>query len=311
MSLSRVSGAIVAAFFALQGCGGTDGAVADDGSDEALTDSRQFDVCAPGGPCPDLKLDTPTLKSSIVIETREVADDACSVAEGTILASGKRRLLRFTTFVTNIGTKDLFLGDPSKGNARFFEFATCHGHYHFKGYADYELKAADGTQAAKGHKESFCIEDNVQGNGKSLVPRPPQRPFGSPPVPDTWTPKMQTNCHHPGLHRGWADGYVNTTEGNWIDITDVPPGDYVLSVTVNPEGMIAELRFDNNHADVPVHIPDESADGNVCTADTDAIFRCIDHGARRTKCYRGVTTTETCATQCVQVEEIAHPAQCH
>ncbi len=309
-------GARLAVFVAvagvIQACGGADAQPAYDGSDdEALTDAPRFDVCAPGARCPDLRLDAPTVKASIVIETRDIAEDSCSVAEGTILASGRRRLLRFTTFVTNVGTKDLFLGDPSKGNARFFEFASCHGHFHFKGYADYELKARDGTQAAKGHKESFCIEDNVQGGGRSLLPRPPQRPFGSPPVPDTWTPKMQTNCHHPGLHRGWGDGYVNTTEGNWIDITDVPAGDYVLSVTVNPDRMIAELHYDDNHADVAVHIPPPEGDGTVCPAELDAIYRCVDHGARRSKCFQGVTTTQRCPTQCVQLEEIAHPAQCH
>jgi hypothetical protein len=286
---------------------------ATDGSDEAADTAaiRPFDHCDPGGPCPDLKLNADVLKQSIFIETRDVDDHSCSVNEGTILSGGRRRLLRFTTSTTNIGTGDLFLGDPSKGSPDIFEFAPCHGHFHFKGYADYVLKNLDGSVAAKGHKESFCIEDNIQGSGRSLPPRPPEHLKGTPPgPPDNWTPAKRTNCHHPGLHRGWTDAYFNTTEGNWIDITDVAPGDYILSVHANPEHMIAELRFDNNDADVPVHIPHQTTDGNVCPASSDAIFRCADDGSSRSRCLGGQTTRQSCPSGCGQPDETAHPGRC-
>ncbi|MDB4958805.1 MAG: hypothetical protein JWO36_6374 [Myxococcales bacterium] len=271
---------------------------------------RPFDRCDAGGPCPDLRLNASVLQSSIVIESRMVPSYSCSLNEGTILAPGLRRLLRFTTSTTNIGTGNLFLGNPETGDPKYFEYAECHGHYHFKGYADYKLKNLDGTEAAIGHKESFCIEDNAQGNGKPLPPRPTEPLEGQPALPDTWTPAQRTYCHHPGLHRGWTDAYYSTTEGNWIDITDVPPGDYTLSVSVNPEKMIAELNYDNNSADVAVHVPASSADGAVCPASSDAIFRCTADGTHRTKCFKGVTTTEVCPKGCGQPQEIAHFARC-
>ena len=110
-------------------------------------------------------------------------------------------------------------------------------------------------------------------------------------------------------HRGWTDAYYNTTEGNWIDITGIPPGDYKLVVTVNPERMIAELRYDNNEAIVPVHIPAPEHD-TICPLGTDAIFRCSADSKKRTKCFRGSTVTEACRHSCAQPDEIAHPAQC-
>jgi hypothetical protein len=77
---------------------------------------------------------------------------------------------------------------------------------------------------------SFCVEDNEpprnpQQGTTNLVPRPDEVPQGSPPPVDNWTPAQRTYCHHPGLHRGWEDAYANTIEGNWLDITDVAPGD--------------------------------------------------------------------------------------
>lgn len=303
------------------GDGGTDGALdadADAGGDAQADSGGDVDAapppyadCTTGGPCQDLALDVSQLTGSILIETRDVATTSCSVAEGTIFAPGQRRLLRFTTFVTNVGTADLFLGDPASNSAAF-EYATCHGHYHFKDYADYSLHGLDGSLTVQGHKESFCVEDNVQGSGRSLKSRAPQQVVGGPPIPDNWDQDTETDCSHPGLHVGWSDGYYNTTEGNWLDITGVATGDYLLTVTVDPLHTIDELDYSNNTATIQVHIPDPSADGAVCPATSDAIFRCTSNPNERSRCLKGVTTTQACpsGTTCAQVVEIAHPAIC-
>ncbi|MDB6153445.1 MAG: hypothetical protein JWL90_1898, partial [Chthoniobacteraceae bacterium] len=60
----------------------------------------------------------------------------CSVVEGLINA-GPHRLLRFTTESRNIGQANLIMGSPVGNPA--FEYAPCHGHYHFKGFAAYRL----------------------------------------------------------------------------------------------------------------------------------------------------------------------------
>jgi hypothetical protein len=69
------------------------------------------------------------------------------VEEGAVLASGRRRLLRFDTVVRNMGELDCVIGG--------------HGHYHLEGWASYELRIPDGTLAAIGHKQSFCITDSI------------------------------------------------------------------------------------------------------------------------------------------------------
>jgi hypothetical protein len=330
---------------AIAACSSTSGEADDSSGEDALTAEqtdftvRPFGVCDPSGPCPDLSLDPVALRDSILIETRQIGTDSCSIAEGSITGPREidgeleptplnRRLLRFTTSVTNIGTGSLFLGNPAQGDKTLFEFSACHGHYHFKGYANYQLKRKDGTLAAKGHKESFCVEDNfiskdVKGRpGVNLPERPPERPAGSPPLtgPDTWNPHQRTDCRHPGLHRAWRDAYFVSTEGNWIDITDLDPGDYVLAVTVNPpdattgKRAIAELKdnFTNNYVEVPVHIPAATTDGVACPPDTQAYFTCVKNNSGLSKCLRGVTTNQTCPTGtiCVTPEERVHQGSC-
>jgi hypothetical protein len=309
-------------FIAVAGC--ATGVATEPGSDPGASDEaatadltiRPFDHCDTGKPCPDLALDVPKLKASIYIETRDIDPRSCSVNEGEIGAAGERRLLRFTTGAKNAGTGDLFLGDPAHGDPKYFEFAQCHGHYHFKGFADYQLLKLDHSLVVQGHKMSFCVEDNEPPTNPhegttNLIPRPDEVPQGSPPPVDHWTPSQRTYCHHPGLHRGWEDAYANTIEGNWLDITDVAPGDYLLSITLNPQHFIAELSYDNNHTEVKIHVPPKSADGNVCPPNLEAIFRCQQDGTRK-KCLKGVTSVATCdhGTTCKQPEETAHPGKC-
>jgi hypothetical protein len=55
-----------------------------------------------------------------------------------------------------------------------------------------------------------------------------------------------------GIGVGWVDTYVRRLPGQWIDITDVPDGDYILDVETNPDHSFQEARYDNNSASKPV-----------------------------------------------------------
>ena len=114
------------------------------------------------GGYPDLLIDSGRLTSSLEIVSRTFSSSACELVEGSIGAAGTRRLLRFDTSVVNVGNGDLVIGAPNgKGSpyASLFQFSPCHGHYHLEGFADYRLLNLDGSVAALGHKQAFCIED--------------------------------------------------------------------------------------------------------------------------------------------------------
>jgi hypothetical protein len=81
-----------------------------------------------------------------------------------------------------------------------------------------------------------------------VAPNPTQNP---PPA----TPTKLFSCADQGLHVGWEDVYTSDLDCQWIDITGLAPGSYVLSVVVNEEHYLPESNYNNNEARVPVTIP--------------------------------------------------------
>jgi len=183
---------------------------------------------------PDLTIDARALAESIRFETGNFAPDNCAIAESCVGGTGLRRLLRFDTVTPNIGTGDLFLGDPRSNPSMVW--SQCHRHYHFTQYADYRLVDAGGHVVATGHKQAFCLID------LELVD------------PTLGVDGPKYTCLYQGITKGWADIYDSYLDCQWIDITGVPPGHYFLDVHINPAGVVHELDYSNNEARVPVEI---------------------------------------------------------
>jgi hypothetical protein len=186
----------------------------------------------------DLTIDAERAEETAEVIYRNFQSNHCALAEQCIAASGRRRLLRFETFTPNIGTADMRLGVPNTSNP-VFEYSACHDHYHFKGYAEYDLLDDNGMIVATGHKQAFCLLDSERVlTSDSTVRR---------------TPQFQ--CGNQGISRGWGDSYTPDLDCQWVDVTDVPPGDYQLRIRINQSRTLLELRYDNNEALVPVTIP--------------------------------------------------------
>jgi len=175
-----------------------------------------------------------------------VEDDDCVLVEGCVGGTGWRRVLTFTTYTPNSGSRDLTMGVPSN-HPDLFHYSECHNHYHFDGYATYEL-VDDGGIVATGHKQAFCLLD-----------------WGSWAWPGE---QAHYNCSNQGIGRGWYDEYYAMWQGDiyagldcqWIDITDVDPGAYTLRVAVNPPAAgtavppLVEIDYTNNVAEADVMI---------------------------------------------------------
>lgn len=191
----------------------------------------------------DVTVDRDLLASSLLLSDETFAADDCAVEEGATEA-GPRRLLRFHTLIANRGALPLSFGDPTAPNppltAADFEYAPCHQHHHFEGWADYRIETLDGAFVVAGHKQAFCLLDTV-----AVV-------FG--------VPSMNFDCDYQGLSSGWGDLYDRTLDGQWVDVTGVPAGDYVLVVEVNVAGKVVEAddRWPNE-ARVTVRLPDPGA----------------------------------------------------
>lgn len=200
----------------------------------------EFPVYANGGK-PDLTVDPKRLVSQMEIVDRyfDPVADACVFAEFAVGGTGWRRLLRFDTVIMNAGDGDLVLGDradPNNPYAAYFYFAQCHGHYHIRDFSIYELLTPDGTLVVAGEKQGFCFEDSFK--------------YGK-------TPSSGYNCDYQGITSGWGDWYYKQLPGQWIDITGVAEGDYVVRVTINEAGIFdeGENRYPNV-VEIKIHVPD-------------------------------------------------------
>lgn len=180
-------------------------------------------------PLPDIFADASALGPAQSSQT--FAEDDCAITEGCVDAPGDRTLLRFSTLTPNIGEGDMFLGVPGD-NTDIFIYSDCHGHYHFESYAAYSLVDGEGKVVAPGHKQAFCLIDLVQMDGS----------------------EPRFNCGMQGISAGWADEYSSGLACQWVDITDVAPGEYTLRVELNYEHVIAEADYENNVTEVPVTI---------------------------------------------------------
>ena len=146
--------------------------------------------------------------------------------------------MRFEVRALNIGNADLELGTPSANPSRY-EWSPCHRHFHFTGFAEYELRDLTGDRViVRGRKQAFCLEDIT-------------RAVDSPAV----ACRAKFTCDSQGIQRGWADIYSARLDCQWLDVTDVAPGRYKLVVRVNPERILQEASYENNEATIDVTIP--------------------------------------------------------
>jgi Lysyl oxidase len=189
-----------------------------------------------GCDAPDIFVDTDEIDA--FVDEINIGMNSCSLFEGCVNGTGIRQVLRFNTFTPNIGSADMAMGVPSN-HPDLFHYSECHMHYHFDNYAAYDLLDA-GESVATGHKQAFCLLD-LYGYA--------------------WGNNGSYDCGNQGISRGFADIYDSSLPCQWIDVTDVPPGDYTLQISLNnpPTGSgtryINERNYDNNIAQVPVTIP--------------------------------------------------------
>ena len=70
-----------------------------------------------------------------------------------------------------------------------------------------------GAVVVAGTKQGFCFEDSFkyEDGGKS----------------------SGYDCHNNGITSGWGDWYYKQLVGQWIDITGIPEGQYIVRVRLN------------------------------------------------------------------------------
>ncbi|KAL6468034.1 hypothetical protein MHYP_G00237110 [Metynnis hypsauchen] len=182
---------------------------------------------------PDLVPDPYSIQAGSYVQRMQMYALRCAAEENCLARSAYRPtvrdidyrvLLRFPQKVRNLGTTDFL---PIKPRHQW-EWHSCHQHYHsMDAFSHYDLlDITTGRKMAEGHKASFCLEDTGCDPG--------------------FRRRYACTAHTQGLSPGCHDTYAANIDCQWIDITDVPPGNYILKVSVNPNFLVPESDFSNN-----------------------------------------------------------------
>jgi hypothetical protein len=128
-----------------------------------------------------------------------------------------------------------------------------HEHWHLLGFESYELRRAASNELVRpDRKTGFCLGDRYRTDSRTTLPF-------------VWTEDCGRNepgllAVQQGISPGYGDDYVPQLEGQYVDVTSVPAGRYLLVHRVNPEGVLEEETLSNNAASVLVRIRRDTGD---------------------------------------------------
>uniref|UniRef100_A0A3P9IHW5 Lysyl oxidase-like 1 n=1 Tax=Oryzias latipes TaxID=8090 RepID=A0A3P9IHW5_ORYLA len=200
---------------------------------------------------PDLVPDPNYVQASTYIQTSFMYALRCAAEEKCLSSSAYspditdlsvRILLRFPQRVKNKGTADFMPNRPR----HTWEWHSCHQHFHsMDEFSHYDLLEVNtGRKVAEGHKASFCLEDTTCDFGHLK--------------------RYACTSHTQGLSPGCYDTYNADIDCQWIDITDVKPGNYILKLTVNPKYLVRESDYTNNVVRCNIHYTGRFVTTNNC-----------------------------------------------
>ena len=122
---------------------------------------------------------------------------------------------------------------------------TCHRRYHsMEAFIDYDILDLNRNKVAEGHKASFCLEDSLcEGRSRYY------------------------SCSYgiQGISVNCGDLYGAHLDCQWIDVTDVPSGHYIIRQHVNALGLVPESDVKNNIIECRINYRTTYFEVNECT----------------------------------------------
>jgi hypothetical protein len=149
-------------------------------------------------------------------------------------------------FTTNAGSpskSEEYLERPheeaASGAEMFYVNADGHHHWHLQHVAKYSLWNATKTaEVAPAQKVGFCLDDSEHVEA-SVGPSTPVYADNVPPYRD-FCQQYRPNATgvYEGISPGWRDRYTSDLGFQWVDASNVLPGEYWLREDVYPTGVV-------------------------------------------------------------------------
>jgi hypothetical protein len=181
-----------------------------------------------------------------VEDLSESEPELSSKAEAELASPPMRVFQRvFTTNTGNPKKSEEYLeraheNRPSSAEM-FYVNADGHHHWHLQHVAKYSLWNSEKTvEVAPAEKVGFCLEDSEHIE-PSKGPSSPVYSDEIPPYRD-FCQQFRPNATsvYEGISPGWRDAYTSNLGFQWVDASNVIPGEYWLREEVNPEKVIQE-----------------------------------------------------------------------
>jgi hypothetical protein len=207
--------------------------------------------------------------------------ESCFASE--VAEEGAQNCLRFDQVFANVGEGPLEMrfaiprgGSPAQAIAQrvywsddpghyderpagTWEFHPAHDHYHYTGFGVSRLWATDAGGARAGtapvrtaRKVSFCIVD-IEIDSWARPGNGPRTYW----APDCLFPTESDGANDylvQGLTPGWADVYDWFLPDQYVEVTGVPDGVYILETIADPDDTILEADETNNCSSVYVRL---------------------------------------------------------
>jgi hypothetical protein len=125
-----------------------------------------------------------------------------------------------------------------------------HSHWHVLDFERYELRRPDGTSVGRDRKTGFCLGDRYERTSLDLAGKPSKAVW----IEECGKGEPDALRVRQGISPGYGDPYVPTLEGQFIDVTGLAFGRYVLVHRVNPDRRLVERDYGNNAASVLIEL---------------------------------------------------------
>ena len=178
---------------------------------------------------------------------------AANTGRGPLQVNARRRNLQASRMRVD---QVIFRADGRKARRRGIgqlEFVSnpTHNHWHLLTFMRYRLKpVAPAVNVRRDGKNGFCLGDRRSYQGPVLGRRPNSAVYNTNCGPEKRSVLRITE----GISVGWLDNYAPFRDGQSIDVTGLPAGDYVLVFRVNPGRNLRERTYRNNAASALVRL---------------------------------------------------------